>query len=46
VFDGRAEDRERGVALELVDEPAVPGDSVDHNAEELVEQADHLGGRS
>ena len=45
MLDGRAEDGQRGVALELVDEAAVPGDGVDHHPEELVEQADHLGGR-
>ncbi len=46
VFDWCAEDRQRGIALELVDEPAMAADGVDHHAEELVEQVDHLGGRS
>ena len=44
MFDRRAEDGERGVALELVDEAAVAVDGVDDDAEELVEQADDLGG--
>ncbi|CKS47841.1 Uncharacterised protein [Mycobacterium tuberculosis] len=46
MFDGCTEDGQRGVALELVDEPTVPGDGFDHHPEELVEQLDHLGGRS
>ncbi|SON60146.1 hypothetical protein MSIMFI_01639 [Mycobacterium simulans] len=46
VFDRCAEDRQRRVALELIDEPAVPADGVHDHPEELVEQADDLGGRS
>ena len=44
VLDRCAEDGQRRVALELVDEPAVAVDGVDDDAEELVEQADDLGG--
>jgi hypothetical protein len=46
VLDRGAEDGQRGVALKLVDEAAVPVDAVDDDAEELVEQADDLGRRS
>ena len=45
MFDRRAEDGQRRVALELVDEAAVAVDGVDDDAEELVEQADDLGRR-
>ncbi len=44
MLDRRAEDAQRRVTLELVDEPAVTVDGVDDNAEELVEQADDVGG--
>ena len=46
VLDRRAEDTQRRVALELVDEPAVLEHGVDHDPEELVEQPDDLGRRS
>ena len=46
MLDRGAEDGQRRVALELVDEPAVPVDGVDDDAEELVEQADDLGRRA
>ena len=42
VFQRCAEDRQRGVALELVDEPAVSVDRLDDHPEELVEQPDDL----
>ena len=45
VLQWGAEDAQRGVALELVDEAAVVLDGVDDDPEELVEQADHLAGR-
>ena len=44
MLDRGAEDGQCGVALELVDEAAVAVDGVDDDAEELVEQADDLGG--
>src|SRR6202022_4452065 len=43
MLDRRTEDGPRRVALEFVDEAAVAIDGVDHNTEELVEQADDLG---
>ncbi len=43
--DGRAEDAQRGVALELVHQPALGLDHLDHDAEEAVEQAHDLGRR-
>ena len=42
MLDRGAEDAQRGVALELVDEAAVLAHRVDHHPEELVEQLDHL----
>ena len=45
VLDRRAEDGQRGVALELVDEPAVAANGVHDHPEELVEQADDFAGR-
>lgn len=45
VLDGCAEDAQRGVALELVDEAAVFLHRVDHNPEEVVEHGDDLAGR-
>ena len=45
MFDRGAEDRQRRVALEFVDESAVPVHGVDDDTEELVEQVDDLGGR-
>src|SRR3546814_4009889 len=44
MLDRGAEDGQRGVTLELVDEPAVLVHGVDDDAEELVEQVHHLGG--
>ena len=39
----RAEHRQRGVTLELVDQPVVPVDLVDDDGEEPVQQFDDLG---
>ena len=44
VFDGGAEDGQRRVTLELVDEAAVPVHGVHDDPEELVEDRHHLGG--
>ena len=41
----RAEHRQRGIALELVDEPVMAVHLVDDHREEPVEQFDHLGRR-
>ena len=46
MFDRRAEDGQRGVTLEFVDEATVAADGVDDDAEELVEQAHDLGRRT
>ena len=43
---GRAEHGQRGVALELVDEPVVAVDLLDDHREEAVQQIDHLGRRA
>ena len=42
-LDRSAEDREYGVADELVDQPGVAVDLLDHDGEEPVQQLDHLG---
>ncbi len=39
-----AEDRQGGIALELVDDPAVVIHHVDHHVEEPVQQRHHLAG--
>ena len=45
MLDRGTEDGQRRVTLELVDEAAVPVDRVDDDPEEVVEQADDVGGR-
>src|SRR3954447_11812047 len=40
--EGRAEDAQSGVALELVDPPAVAGDRLHDHREEAIEQLDDL----
>ncbi len=46
MLDRCAEDGQRGVALEFVDEATVAVDGVDDDAEELVEQIDDIGRRA
>ena len=43
---GRTEDRQRRVALELVDQPVVAVDLLDDDREEAVQQLDHLRRRA